>query len=171
MSKAFELVILDPKQVHFERRDDTLSLTLDGDKHYSRVVLRSCFPVSEEQRYLSVLDATSDEQTELGILEDWQALDEDDREAVAQELGLYYLTPAIQRVDEITDELGFLYWTVETDKGTKEFVMRNNVIRHAREVSPGRWLLIDVNQARFEIPDIQALDRASQKLVSRHLYL
>jgi hypothetical protein len=50
-------------------------------------------------------------------------------------------------------------------------VMRNNVIRYAREVSPGRWLLIDVNQARYEIPDIQALDRASQKLVSRHLYL
>jgi hypothetical protein len=49
--------------------------------------------------------------------------------------------------------------------------MRNNVIRHAREVSPGRWLLIDVNQARYEIPDIEALDRASQKLVSRHLYL
>ena len=171
MSKAFELVILDPERVRFVRRDDTLSLTLDGDKHYPRVVLRSCFPVSEENRYLSVLDAAGDEQTELGILEDWQKLAEDDRLAVAQELGLYYLTPAIQRVHEITDELGFLYWTVETDKGAKEFVMRNNVIRHAREVSPGRWLLIDVNQARYEIPDIQAMDRASQKLISRHLYL
>ena len=49
--------------------------------------------------------------------------------------------------------------------------MRNNVIRHAREVSPGRWLLIDVNKARYEIPDIAAMDRTSQKLVSRYLYL
>jgi hypothetical protein len=171
MSKAFELIILDPERVHFVRQDDTLSLTLDGDKYYPRVVLRSCFPVSEENRYLSVLDATSEEETELGVLEDWQKLAGDDCQAVAQELGLYYLTPAIRRIHEITDELGFLYWTVETDKGEKEFVMRNNVIRYAREVSPGRWLLIDVNQARYEIPDIQALDRASQKLVSRHLYL
>ena len=59
---------------------------------------------------------------------------------VAEELGLYYFVPAIRRVHEIKDELGFLYWTVDTDKGERSFVMRNNVIREAREVSRGHWL-------------------------------
>lgn len=171
MAKSFELVYLTPEQVHFERHGDTLSLTLNGGEHYPRVVLRSCFPVSQEQRYLSVRDANGEEQQELGVIEDWTTLTEDDRQAVAKELGLHYFVPAVRRVFEVKDELGFLYWTVETDKGAKEFVMRNNVIRHAREVSPGHWLLIDVNQARYEIPDIETMDPTSQKLVRRYLYL
>ena len=50
---------------------------------------------------------------------------------------------------------------MDTNKGTKEFVMRNSVIRYAREVSPGHWLLIDVSQ----------LDRTSQRWVKQFLYL
>jgi hypothetical protein len=171
MTKSFELIYLTPERVRFERNEDTLSLTLDGKEQYRRVILRSCFPVSQETRYLSVRDASGEEQSEIGVIEDWTALDERDRRAVAEELGLHYFVPAIQRVLEVKDELGFLYWTVDTDKGRKEFVMRNNVIRHAREVSPGRWLLIDVNQARYEILDIGAMDRTSQKLVQRYLFL
>jgi hypothetical protein len=171
MAKAFELVYLTPERVRFERSGDTLSLRLDGEQHYRRVVLRSCFPVSQESRYLSVRAADGEEQSEIGVIEDWTKLREPDRQAVAEELGLHYFVPAIQRVFEVKDELGFLYWTVDTDKGHKEFVMRNNVIRQAREVSPGRWLLIDVNQARYEIPDIGTMDRASQKLIQRYLYL
>ena len=171
MAKAFELVYLTPDRVRFERNGDTLSLTLDGEKHYQRVILRACFPVSEETRYLTVRDASGEEQSEIGVIEDWTLLEGQDRQAVAEELGLHYFVPAIQRVVKVKDELGFLYWTVDTDKGHKEFVMRNNVIRHAREVSPGRWLLIDVNQARYEVPDIGAMDRASQKLIQRYLYL
>ena len=62
-------------------------------------------------------------------------------------------------------------WSVETDKGPRSFVMRNNVIQQAREVAPGRWLLIDVNQARYEIRDLKALDRQSQKMVENVLSL
>jgi hypothetical protein len=118
-----------------------------------------------------VRDASAEEQPELGVLRDWTELQEADRQAVAAELGLHYFVPRISRILQIRDELGFLYWTVETDKGKKEFVMRNNVISYAREVSPGRWLLIDVGQARYEIADLRALDPHSQKLVSRFLFL
>ncbi|HSQ39583.1 MAG TPA: DUF1854 domain-containing protein, partial [Anaerolineales bacterium] len=84
---------------------------------------------------------------------------------------LHYFVPVIMQVFEIKEELGFLYWTVQTDKGRKEFVMRNSVIHYAREVGPGHWLLIDVNEARYEIPDVAALDAHSQKLIQQFLYL
>lgn len=186
--KAFELVRLRPEQVHFERHGDTLSLTLlerldnanaggdsrndvPGVKHFPRVVLRLCFPVSADSVYLSVRDASTEEQEEIGIIEDWTALAPADREAVAAELGLHYFVPQIQRVVRIKEEFGFLYWTVETDKGPKEFIMRNSVVHFAREVGPEHWLLIDVNQARYEIPNVSALDAHSQRLVKRFLYL
>lgn len=168
-TRSFELVYLTPERVHFDRCGHTLQLTLDGETHYSRVVLRSCFPVSNEQRYLSVRDANDEEEPEIGVIEDWTTLNKEDRQAVAAELDLHYFVPLIRRVLRIKEELGFLYWTVETDKGPKEFVMHNNVVRDARLVGPGRWLLIDVNQARYEIHDLSQLDKASRRWVQLHL--
>ncbi len=49
--------------------------------------------------------------------------------------------------------------------------MRNSVIHCAHKVSPGHWLLIDVNDARYEIADVDRLDRASQRWVKQFLYL
>lgn len=185
MAKAFEVVYLDPERVIFERKGDTLSLMLQTDDapdgvpdgalpnivHYPRVALRACFPVSDNTEFLSVRDATDETIPELGIIEDWSQLPPASRDAVAAELGLHYFVPEITQVFNIKEELGFLYWTVETDKGRKEFVMRNSVIHYAREVAPGHWLLIDVNEARYEIPDIVILDARSQKLVQQFLYL
>jgi hypothetical protein len=186
MTKAFEVVYLDPERVTFERKGDTLSLLLqtdvpsasapaDGDAsniiRYPRVALRACFPVSDNTEFLSVRDATDETIPELGIIEDWSRLQPESRAAVAAELGLHYFVPEIKQVFTIKEELGFLYWTVETDKGSKAFVMRNSVIHYAREIAPGHWLLIDVNEARYEIPDVAALDAHSQKLVQQFLYL
>lgn len=185
MPKAFEVVYLDPERVTFERKGDTLSLTLQTDDapdgvpdgaspnivHYPRVALRACFPVSDDTEFLSVRDATDETIPELGIIEDWSQLQPASRDAVAAELGLHYFVPKITQVFSVKEELGFLYWVVETDKGRKEFVMRNSVIHYAREVAPGHWLLIDVNEARYEIPDVVILDARSQKLVQQFLYL
>jgi hypothetical protein len=172
MAKIYEVVLLKPENVHFVRRGDTLSLTVtEGDvsAHYPRVVLRSCFPVSDTASFLSVRDADSDKQPEIGIIEDWTKLDSENREAVAAELDLYYLVPKITRIDEIKEELGFLYWKVDTDKGPQEFVMRNSITRNTRQVSEVHWLIIDVNEARHEISDFAQLDARSQKLLERFL--
>ena len=172
MAKAFEIVFLDPKSIHFTRRGDTLSMTHTEDNvsvQYPRVVLRSCFPVSDSKVFLSVRDASDGKQTELGIIEDWSELSAEDRKAVKTELNLHYFVPKINKINAINEELGFLYWTVETDKGLQEFVMRNSVIRYARQIEPGHWLLIDVNDARHEITDFDALDHRSQQLLQRYL--
>ena len=119
MAKAFEVVFFDPKGIHFMRHGDTLSLTHTENNisvHYPRVVLRSCFPVSDGKVFLSVRDATDGKQIEIGLIEDWSKLAPEDREAVTTELNLHYFVPKIQRINAITEELGFLYWSVDTDK-------------------------------------------------------
>ena len=172
MAKSFEVVYLKPENISFLRHGDTLSLTFSENGiavQYPRVVLRSCFPVSDNTAYLSVRDASAEGQSEIGIVEDWTELNVEDREAIEAELSLYYLVPKIMRIHSIKEQLGFLYWDVETDKGSQEFVMRNNITRKTREVSPGHWLLIDVNDARHEIEDYKELDGHSQKLLARFL--
>jgi len=171
MTRFFEVVHLEPEQVSFQRDGDTLSLTLADGTRYPRVALRCAFPVSDETVLLSVRDACTEEQVEIGIIDDWGRLREKDRVAVAAELGLHYFVPRITCVHHVKEEFGFLHWTVDTDKGPKEFVMRNSVVHYAREIGLDHWLLIDVGQARYEILDLKRLDGNSQRLVRRFLYL
>jgi hypothetical protein len=84
---------------------------------------------------------------------------------------LHYFVPSILRILTIREEFGFLYWDVETDRGPKEFVMRDSIIGSVRQVSPIRWLVIDINQTRYEVRDINDLDEKSQELLRRYLLL
>ncbi|MFO7917305.1 MAG: DUF1854 domain-containing protein [Anaerolineae bacterium] len=169
-TKTLEVEYMDPQKVRFQRKGDTLSMTFEGE-YYPRVELRRCFPLAEGTRYLSIRDATTEDHEEIGILYDWTELDEDDRQAVSTELHLFYFIPRIKRVESINKEFGFLYWEVETDKGDLDFVMRNRVTHYARQVGENRWMLIDVNKARYEIPDLTALEKRDQRLVRRFLRL
>jgi len=48
---------------------------------------------------------------------------------------------------------------------------RDSIIGSVRKVSDGLWLMIDINQTRYEIHEIAALDIPSQKLLQRYLLL
>jgi hypothetical protein len=171
VTKSFQVVHLNPDDLHFERNGDTLSLAMTDGRRYPRVVLRSCFPVSQHTLLLSVRDATVEEQPEIGIIDDWMLLKESALRAVTEEMTLHYFVPQITKIVKVKKEFGFIYWNVETDKGPKNFVMRDSVVHYAREVAHDRWLIIDVNQARYEIPDVEQMDSRSRKLVHSYLYL
>jgi hypothetical protein len=171
VAKSFEVVHLNPDDLEFERNGDTLSLTMPDGRRFPRVVLRSCFPVSQHTLLLSVRDATAEEQVEIGIIDDWMKLKEGSLRAVTEEMTLHYFVPQIEKIVKVKKEFGFIYWSVETDKGAKDFVMRDSVVHYAREVARDRWLIIDVNQARYEIPNVELMDARSRNLVHRFLYL
>ena len=49
--------------------------------------------------------------------------------------------------------------------------MRDSPIGSVRRVSEKRFLIIDINQTRYEVPDLEALDSESQRLLSQYLLL
>jgi hypothetical protein len=169
--EAFEVVYLEPEQLRFRYVDETLTLTTDDGTFYPHITLRRAFPLSGEDELIVVRHPEEDEDSEIGVVRDLSQLDAESQRAVTRELRLYYLVPVIQRVLSIHEEFGFLYWKVQTGRGEKEFITRVNVIHFARQVAPRRWLLIDVNQARYEIRDHEALDAASRRLLERYLLL
>ena len=90
---TLKLNYLDPLAVHFTRHGETISMTTTAGDSYPRVVLRNCFPMDRNSLYLSVRDATSEDYDEIGIIEDFAALPEVDRQAVATEIALFYFVP------------------------------------------------------------------------------
>ena len=172
-AKSFEIRYLEPAGLRFRYADATLTLAVDESTFYPRVSLRGCFPLSGETSLITVRQQSGDDEpdAEIGVVRDLSQLDAESYQAVMRELRLHYLVPTIQRIVDIREEFGFLYWEVETDRGAKEFIMYDSVIAYARQVSAVRWLLIDINQARYEIYDQEALDAHSLKLLKLYLLL
>jgi hypothetical protein len=170
---AFELVYLDPKTVRFGYEGETLTFIDTDGTYYPRVTLRRCFPLSAQNTNILVSSPGIEMERgpEIGILKDLVEMNPESQEAVERELSLHYFVPVIRKINSIRDEFGFLYWSVDTDRGSKNFIMRDSIIGSTRRVSEGRWLIIDINQTRYEIRDFESLDTRSQDFLQRYLLL
>ncbi|MGC8862313.1 MAG: DUF1854 domain-containing protein [Armatimonadota bacterium] len=154
-----ELEYLDPSTLTFARRGDALVLTVANDRSYLKVRPVRAFPLTELNEFISLIDAISGR--EIGTLRSIRDLDPATRQLVQAELRKRYFIPKITRIIEAKKEFGTIYWDVETDRGRRKFMMRN--IRDSiHEIEPGRYLVIDIDGNRFEIPQIADLDSRSQ---------
>lgn len=171
--ESFDLIYLEPGSLRFAYDGQNLTMTSSDGTYYPRVTLRRCFPLSGKNTHILVKtpETEKDHGQELGMIANVEELDAHSLEVVLRELDLFYFVPAIRRIVRIREEFGFLYWSVETDRGDKEFVMRDSPIGSVRKVSEGRYLIIDINQTRYEVPDLETLDPASQELIRRYLLL
>lgn len=154
-----ELEYLDPRKLRFLTRGDVMSLTIEGDRSYLKVHAVRAFPLTELNEYIGLLDGVSGR--EIGLIRSMRELDSQQRQLVQAALNKRYFIPKITRIIQTKKEFGTVYWTVETDRGLRQFIMRG--IRDSiREVEPGRYLVNDVDGNRFEVPRIDALDPRSQ---------
>jgi hypothetical protein len=170
---SFEAVYLEADQVTFRNENDRLSLTLADGTYYSRVTLRRCFPFSTTDVFVTVMTPNTEKERgrEIGIVTGMDKMDPESRQALNSELKLHYFVPVIQKIYKIKEEYGFQTWNVLTDRGEKELIVRDNVVSSTRQIGPTRWLLIDINQARYEINDDGTLDKPSRLLMARYLLL
>jgi hypothetical protein len=147
---------------------DTLRLTVNTEgeeRSYPSVKLFQSAPLSKPKEYLALLDSKSEEIALVRNLSDLPA----DSQKIAQlELNKRYLTARITKIPNIKQEFGVTYWNVETNRGTREFVMQS-LSESCVWLSDTHLLLIDVDGNRFEIVDRGALDLASQKQLEKVL--
>lgn len=137
-----------------------ISLDFDG-KHYDRVAVIRLFPFTDPDKYISIR-TTGDTNREIGVIEDMAAMTEDVKEMLHSQLLLHYFTPVIQKVIDIKDEYGYAYFHVLTDRGECKFTINmggNAVVR----LSDSRLLISDIDENRFEIPDVFALSQKEQR--------
>ena len=79
-----------------------------------------------------------------------------------QQLNLHYFTPVIQKIMDIKDEYGYAYLHVMTDRGECGFTINmggNAVVR----LTDSRLLITDLDENRFEIPDVFRLTQKEQR--------
>lgn len=137
-----------------------LSLQI-GEEFYPRVMVVRMFPFSDKDEFISIRTA-EERSKEIGIVEKLSGVSRETAEMLEEQLMLRYFTPVIEKIIKIKDEYGFAYWNVVTNHGACHFTIRmgGNSVIHLSDV---RILIMDIDENRFEIPDISKLTPAERK--------
>lgn len=146
----------------FHQPKDRLRLTVDEDRSYPTVKPVWSAPLSHPGRNLALLDGKGDEIT---LVENPNELPKDSLEAIKLELHRRYLTATVQRIVHAKVEFGATYWSVDTNRGHRDFVTQQ-LQENAIWLGDHHLLLLDVDGNRFEIEDVRELDEGSRKYVS-----
>ncbi len=157
----------------FEKENDFVKMTLtapndEGNvetKTYDRIFLHRAFPFDYPYAYISVLDADS---KELGLIANVDDLAKDAAEMLRAELDRKYYTPVIKQILSLKDKFGFSYWKVMTDEGELSFTLRDT-FQSLMKVGGTRIFVNDIDGNRYEIPNIEELDRKSFRKIELFL--
>lgn len=152
---------LNKENAIFERTGTGFLSLKVGEEFYPRVQVVRMFPFSDKDRFISIR-TTEERSREIGIVERMEELEEETVKMLEEQLTLHYFTPVIEKVLKIKDEYGFAYWDVVTNHGPCHFTIRmggNSVIH----LSESRILIMDIDENRFEIPDVNKLTPGERK--------
>jgi hypothetical protein len=155
-----ELEYLNPAKLTLSKHGDVLRVTIHDDRSYLKVYAVRAFPLTHPHEFIGLQDAVTGR--EIGILRNLREMSNEARQLVLESLDSRYFVPKISRIIEAKREFGTVYWNVETDRGPRKFMMRG--IRDSlHEIEPGRYLVVDIDGNRFEIPHLERLDARSQR--------
>lgn len=135
-------------------------------REYREVVLIRAFPRSDPWAHLVL--TTLDDEEEIGLIERLEDLDEESRQAARADLRNRYLVPRVTAVRAVRQDPGSWTWTVETDRGPMQIIMRN-LHDHLEVLGHDRMVLTGVDGRSCEIVSVRALDAQSRRQMAKVL--
>lgn len=141
-----------------------LSLTsADGTVH-DNVAPARAFPVQAPEDGIAIVSSDGKEVAWIDRLEDLPAAT---AALVREELGGREFMPEIARIVAVSSYATPCTWSVATDRGDAEFVLRGE--EDIRRIGLDTLLVSDTHGIHFLIRDTQRLDKHSKKILDRFL--
>lgn len=157
---------IDNDMARFTRKDIALvDMELYDGRYFENLEPRRLFPVTGLEKYITLLDGAGVEQA---IIRDLNTLPPKERKTIEECLNEYYLVPKISRIIDCSEKYGVLNIQAETDRGEVRIEIRN-VLNGLKLMYGTRVLLRDHNDNRYEIPDLQQLDKNSRMMIDLYL--
>ncbi len=142
-----------------------LVLTIRTGERFEGVVPVRAFPVQSPDDGIAIVDREGHEVVWIDAL---AAVDEPARSLIADELATREFMPVIQRIVSVTSFSTPCTWTVETDRGATEFVLRGD--EDIRRIGNHNSLLVaDSHGIQYLVRDQLGLDVHSRKILDRFL--
>ena len=142
-----------------------LVLTTAQGQRFEAVVPVRAFPIQAPEEGVSLIDT---EGHELAWVPHLGQCPQPVQDLLRQELARREFMPVIARIVSVSSFSTPCTWTVATDRGNCEFVLRGD--EDIRRVGADHTLLIaDAHGINYLVPDQLALDAQSKKILDRFL--
>lgn len=162
-----ERIYIEYDMARFTRKNLTLmDVELYDGRKFENLEPRRLFPTSGLEKYITLLDESGVEQA---IIRDLRTLPKEERAVIEDCLREYYLIPQIQQVVSCEERRDNIILHTVTDRGAVDIELQVYNRNSLKFVQDYRALLRDVNDNRYEIPDVTLLDKHSQHILSRYL--
>lgn len=135
-----------------------VDLKMADGRVFEKLEPRRLFPVNKTSNYITLLDSDG---KEIAVIRDLKDLDPKSLGVIECSINDYYLVPYITAILSSTEKYGTLHWRVETNRGIKEFDIRNR--NHDIRVYNDSCVRVrDSDDNRYIILDYHKLDRNSR---------
>ncbi|MFC5475201.1 DUF1854 domain-containing protein [Paraherbaspirillum soli] len=135
----------------------------NGEVHDGVLPVRA-FPIGAPDDGIALVNGEGQEMAWIKRLTD---LPDATREMVEQELASREFMPEIRRISRVSSFVTPTTWYVETDRGAASFTLKGE--EDIRRIAASTLLIADSHGVQFLVRDMQALDRASRKILDRFL--
>jgi len=162
-----ELNYIQGPEVRFTLKDKIfIDVEVFGsDEKYEGLLPHRLFPISGHDKYISLVDDNGDEKLIVRNIDD---LLPESKQVLQQALKEFYRIPKITKFVKREEKFLIWMWTCDTDMGTVTFEIRNS-FASIKTLYDGRILIKDGSDNLYEIPDLNALDKRSIKLLTPEL--
>jgi hypothetical protein len=135
----------------------------DGEAHEGVVPVRA-FPIGAPDEGIALVNSEGHELLWIDRVED---LPENVATLVQAELASREFVPEIKRIRSVSSFACPSTWDLDTDRGDARLVLKGE--EDIRRLDREKLLIADTHGIQFLVRDIQALDRASRKILDRFL--
>jgi hypothetical protein len=137
--------------------------TTEGNVHEGVAPVRA-FPVQAPDDGIALV---STDGKEVGWIDRIEDLPPAIGALVREELGGREFMPEISRINSVTSFATPCTWSVATDRGDTEFVLRGE--EDIRRLTVDTLLISDIHGIHYLIRDVRELDKHSKKILDRFL--
>ena len=141
-----------------------LLLTLTDGRVYEGVVPVRAFPLQAPEQCVAFMSL---EGKEVAWVDELSALPQDTRELIKQEIASREMMPVIERIVSVSTLSPPSTWEVVTDRGATQLILKGE--EDIRRLTGSTLIITDSHGLRFMLPDMQALDKNSRRIIDRFL--
>jgi len=149
---------------------ESLEVVLPDSTIHRGVFAVRCFPATKPDDFISLRISDRDgKEIELGVVRHLDRWSGRSQELLRAALARRYFLRRITGIDAIRVEYGYLRFGVRTDQGPMQFTMRGNQ-SHTQDFGSRGKVLLDLEDNRFLVPDVDELPYRERELLQRYVY-
>lgn len=144
---------LDNKKLIFIKDADNTMLNVNYDGIlYNNIKLIRCFPQTFKDGLISI---KKDDNTELGIIKDFEGFDDNMKNIINEELNLRYYIPEILKITKKSNKNRFVTLFCNTSSGDKQIRLNDDLTNHVFVYNKDSLLIKDCDESYYIIKDFK----------------